>query len=90
MIYMSSLASSDGKLELTVTFAVGNDPNQATIDVNNRVQPVLPTLPEDVRRFGVTVEEKSPTVLMAVTIMIAGRRVRHHVSLQLRPHQHYG
>lgn len=72
MIYMSSLASSDGKLELTVTFAVGTDPNQATIDVNNRVQPVLPTLPEDVRRFGVKVEEKSPTVLMAVTIMSPG------------------
>ncbi len=61
MIYMNSLASSDGKLELTVTFTVGTDPDQATIDVNNRVQTVLPTLPEDVRRFGVTVEEKSPT-----------------------------
>lgn len=69
MIYMNSRASSDGKLELTVSFAVGTDPDQATIDVNNRVQTVMPTLPEDVRRFGVIVEEKSPTVLMVVTLM---------------------
>ncbi len=72
MIYMNSRTSSDGKLELTVTFAVGTDPNQATIDVNNRVQTVMPTLPEDVRRFGITVEEMSPTVLMVVTIKSPG------------------
>jgi len=72
MIYMNSRASSDGKLELTVSFAVGTDPNQATIDVNNRVQTVLPTLPEDVRRFGVIVEEKSPSILMAVTLLSPG------------------
>jgi len=72
MIYMSSLSSSDGKLQLNVTFAVGTDPNQATIDVNNRVQTVMSTLPEDVRRFGVTVEEKSPTVLMVVTLYSPG------------------
>lgn len=72
MIYMSSLASSDGKLQLNVTFAVGTDPNQATIDVNNRVQTVMSTLPEDVRRFGVTVQEKSPTVLMVVTLLSPG------------------
>ncbi len=72
MIYLSSLSSSDGKLDLAVTFAVGTDPNQATIDVNNRVQTVMSTLPEDVRRFGVTVEEKSPTVLMVVTLVSPG------------------
>ena len=72
MIYMSSTASSDGKLDLKVTFAVGTDPNQATIDVNNKVQTVLSTLPEDVRRFGVTVEEKSPTVLMVVVLLSPG------------------
>ncbi len=72
MIYMNSLTSSDGKLELTVTFAVGVDPNQATIDVNNRVQTVLPVLPEDVRRFGVIVEEKSPTILLVVSLTSPG------------------
>jgi len=72
MIYMNSLTSSDGKLELTVTFTVGTDPDQATIDVNNRVQTVLPVLPEDVRRFGVTVEEKSPTILMVVSLTSPG------------------
>ena len=72
MIYMKSIASSDGKLELTVTFVVGTDPDQATIDVNNRVQTVLPTLPEDVRRFGVTVKEKSPSILLVVSLFSPG------------------
>ncbi len=68
MIYMNSLAASDGSLQVTVTFATGTDPDQATIDVNNNVQKVLPTLPEDVRRFGVTVDEQSVTYLMAIEL----------------------
>ena len=72
MIYMNSVTSSDGKLELTVTFAVGTDPDQATINVNNRVQTVLSMLPADVRRFGVTVEEKSPTILLVVSLTSPG------------------
>jgi len=72
MIYMNSIASSDGNLEITVTFALGTDPDQATIDVNNRVQRVMPSLPEDVRRFGVTVEEQSLTILMVISLSSPG------------------
>ncbi len=72
MIYMNSLASSDGTLQIIVTFAGGTDPDQATIDVNNRVQTVLPTLPEDVRRFGVTVTEQSLTILQVISLVSPG------------------
>ncbi len=72
MIYMNSLAASDGNLLITVTFAGGTDPDQATIDVNNRVQQALPKLPEDVRRFGVTVAEQSVTILQVISLISPG------------------
>ena len=72
MIYMNSFASSDGKLQIIVTFEVGTDPELATINVNNRVQTVLPTLPEDVRRFGVTVKEQSLTILQVICLFSPG------------------
>ena len=72
MIYMTSLAASDGNLQIIVTFAAGTDPDQATIDVNNRVQQALPNLPEDVRRFGVTVEEQSVTILQVISLVSPG------------------
>ena len=81
MIYMNSIASSDGKLELTVTFVIGTDPDQATIDVNNRVQTVLATLPEDVRRFGVTVKEKSPSILLVVSLLSPPASSASYISL---------
>ncbi len=68
MLYINSLASSDGSLQIIVTFDVGTDPDQATINVNNRVQTVLPILPEDVRRFGVTVKEQSLTILQVICL----------------------
>ena len=72
MIYMNSLAASDGNLQIIVTFAGGTDPDQVTIDVNNRVQQALPKLPEDVRRFGVTVEEQSVTILQVISLTSPG------------------
>jgi len=59
MLYMTSTASDAGTLGISVTFAVGTDPNQNTINVNNRVQTALARLPEPVRRLGVTVSPAS-------------------------------
>ena len=59
MLYMNSTSSSNGDMALTVYFKVGTDPDQAMINVNNRVQGATATLPEDVRRYGVTVDKKS-------------------------------
>ena len=69
MIYMKSVAGSDGTLSLTVTFSLGTDPNQAQVQVQNRVAQALPQLPEDVRRQGVTTDKLSPNLMMAVHLL---------------------
>jgi multidrug efflux pump len=51
MMYMKSVAGSDGVLWLTVTFRPGTDPDIAQVQVQNRVNQALPRLPEDVRRM---------------------------------------
>jgi multidrug efflux pump len=68
MIYVQSQASSDGSMALNVYFAIGTDPDQATINVNNRVQAALPVLPEEVKRQGVTVKKKSTSILVFAAV----------------------
>jgi len=66
MIYMKSVASSNGVLLTTVTFRPGTDPDDAAVRVQNRVAQAEARLPEDVRRQGVTTEKRSPVFLMIV------------------------
>ncbi|WP_226687434.1 efflux RND transporter permease subunit [Stutzerimonas stutzeri] len=66
MMYLKSVAGSDGVLQMTVTFRPGVDPDDATVRVQNRVAQAQARLPEDVRRQGVTVQKQSPTFLMVV------------------------
>src|SRR5258707_15263570 len=68
MLYMSSQCTNDGTYTLTVTFANGVDLNMAQVLVQNRVSLAQPILPELVRRRGVTVKKKSPSVLMIVNL----------------------
>lgn len=68
MLYMSSLASSDGVLNLTITFAIGTDPDLAQQLVQNRVSQALPRLPDITRQLGVTVTKRSPDLTMVVHI----------------------
>ena len=49
MLYMSSQSTTDGSMQLTVTFKVGTNADQAQVNVQNRISPVLPRLPETVR-----------------------------------------
>ncbi|MGH7993410.1 MAG: efflux RND transporter permease subunit, partial [Limisphaerales bacterium] len=65
-LYMFSQATPDGVMNLTVTFKLGTDPDQAQVDVQNRVQPALPKLPEEVRALGVTTTKQSPDLTMVV------------------------
>ena len=67
MIYQQS-NSGGNVMSLSVYFEVGTDPDQATIDVNNRVQAALAKLPEEVRRQGVKVQKKSSDILQVVTL----------------------
>ncbi|QOD82572.1 efflux RND transporter permease subunit [Chromobacterium haemolyticum] len=68
MLYVQSTSSSSGKLSLSVTFKIGTDADQATINVNNRVQSVLSQLPEEVRRQGVNVTKKSSAFLQVISL----------------------
>ncbi len=66
MLYMSSQATTDGALAITVTFDVGTDLDNAQVLVQNRVAVALPRLPEEVQNVGVTVNKSSPDLLMVV------------------------
>lgn len=66
MLYMNSLASTDGRMSLTVTFAIGTDIDLAQQLVQNRVQQALPRLPDITRQLGVTVIKSSPDLTMVV------------------------
>jgi len=72
MLYMESTSTDAGLLRLTVSFATGTDPDQATIDVNNRVQAALPRLPQLVRELGVRVESQSTNILMVPVLYSPG------------------
>jgi len=69
MIYMRSVASSNGVLLTTVTFRPGTDPDEAAVRVQNRVAQAQARLPEDVRRQGITTEKRSPVFLMVVHLV---------------------
>ena len=68
MLYMNSTSAANGDMNLLVYFEVGTDPDQAMINVNNRVQAATTSLPEDVRRYGITVEKKSSAILQLITM----------------------
>src|SRR5438270_4271487 len=64
MLYMSSNCSSDGSYALTITFEIGTDLDTAQVLVQNRVAAAEPTLPEEVRRQGVTVKKQSTDIIL--------------------------
>src|SRR5215204_803981 len=68
MIYMKSVSGDDGSYSLTVSFDLGTNPDINTVNVNNRVQVALSSLPQDVQRQGVTVKKKSSALLGAIVI----------------------
>ncbi|WP_333983819.1 efflux RND transporter permease subunit [Ectopseudomonas khazarica] len=74
MLYMSSQSTNDGKLTLTVTFALGTDLDNAQVQVQNRVTRTMPTLPTEVQRLGVTVDKASPDLTMVVHLTSPDQR----------------
>jgi multidrug efflux pump len=66
MLYMSSQSTADGKMTLTITFALGTDLDVAQVQVQNRVTRTMPKLPEEVQRLGVTTDKSSPDLTMVV------------------------
>ena len=68
MMYMSSQCTNDGNYTLTVTFKPGVDLNMAQVLVQNRESLAEPILPDLVKRRGVAVKKKSPSILMIVNL----------------------
>src|SRR5260221_7280124 len=66
MTYMTSNSTSSGQGSITVNFAVGTDINIATMDVQNRVSVAEPTLPDAVKRLGLTVRKRNPSIIMVL------------------------
>ncbi len=88
-LYMTSQATSDGVMTLTITFALGTNPDDAQVQVQNRVSQALPKLPEEVRRLGVTTLKSSPDLTMVVHLFSPDNRyddvyVRNYASLQVK------
>jgi multidrug efflux pump len=74
MLYMFSQATADGRMTLTVTFALGTDLDKAQVQVQNRVSQALPRLPQEVQRIGVTTEKASPDFIMVVHLVSPDER----------------
>ena len=68
MLYMSSTSSNDGSYSLTITFKVGTDPDQAAINVQNRVALAESILPQEVVRQGVTTRKQASNMLMVINL----------------------
>ena len=66
MLYMSSNSSSNGAVEIQVTFNIGADVDKAALNVNNRVKQAEARLPQEVRRQGVQVEKGSSAFLQVL------------------------
>jgi hydrophobe/amphiphile efflux-1 (HAE1) family protein len=66
MIYMKSISGGDGSYSLTVSFEVGSDPDLNTVNVTNRVNQALATLPPEVQRQGVTTKKQSSALLQCI------------------------
>ena len=67
MAYISSTSASTGQSSINVVFDVGTDVDIASIDVQNRVNVALPSLPNEVKRLGVTVLKRNPSPLMIIS-----------------------
>jgi len=68
MLYMKSTSANDGSYSLTVTFALGTDPDINTVNVQNKVSLAEAQLPEEVKRQGLTVKKKSNAMLQVVAL----------------------
>ncbi len=88
-LYMSSQATADGTMSLTVTFKLGTDLDKAQVQVQNRVNQALPRLPEEVRRIGVSVLKSSPDLTLVVNLISPDKKydeifIRNYATLQVK------
>src|SRR3974377_323534 len=68
MIYMKSISGDDGSYSLVASFELGTNPDINTVNVNNRVQIALSSLPPEVQKQGVTIKKKSSALLGVIAV----------------------
>jgi HAE1 family hydrophobic/amphiphilic exporter-1 len=74
MIYMKSTNANDGSMNIQVSFEVGTDPDQNTVNTQNKVSAATAKLPEEVKRLGVTTEKSMPNILLLIALTSEGDR----------------
>jgi multidrug efflux pump len=89
MMYMKSVAGTDGVLQMTITFRPGVDPDVAQVQVQNRVSQALSRLPADVVRLGVTTQKQSPSFLVLVTLISPDKKydalyLRNYINIKVK------
>jgi hydrophobic/amphiphilic exporter-1 (mainly G- bacteria), HAE1 family len=67
-LYYQSASGADGSYTLTVTFALGTDPDIDTVNVQNRAQLAIPLLPQEVQRQGLTIRKRSAALLQVIAV----------------------
>lgn len=89
MMYMSSTSSADGSYGLTITFEIGTNLDDAQVLVQNRLSVAEPSLPEEVRRQGITVKKQSSNIILAISLTSPGKQfdglfLSNYATLRLR------
>ena len=75
MLYMKSTSGADGSYNLTISFALGTDPDINTVNVNNRVQTAMASLPTEVQVQGLTVQKRSSSILQFIALYSEGGKL---------------
>jgi HAE1 family hydrophobic/amphiphilic exporter-1 len=81
MSYMSSTASNDGSLVITVNFKLGTNPDQAAVNVQNRVSQATSQLPQEVVQAGITTTKQNNSLLMVVDLLSENEKEYNEVFL---------
>jgi hydrophobe/amphiphile efflux-1 (HAE1) family protein len=89
MQYMSSSSTGEGRMSISVTFKTGTNLDIAQVDVQNRIQTILPQLPQEVRDLGITVKKGSTDTLLIVHMFTSDgsvdrKYIANYASLQVR------
>ena len=74
MLYMNTQCTNDGQMNLNVTFELGTNLDMAQVLVQNRVAIAQSSLPDEVKRIGVTTKKKSPSILLCVNLISPDNR----------------
>ncbi len=88
--YLTSNSTDNGASSIEATFDLGTDIDIAALEVQNRVALAEPSLPEQVRRLGVTVRKRNPGLFMLVALVSPERHARREVPRELLQHLRQG